>query len=83
MLPRHCDNFVNGFSAIEYALMGNDDCSHCYPTGCSSVPVDGFIRTRWAAMVNHEALRTAYALETVLDEIIFLVGQFLVLHKLD
>lgn len=43
-------------------------------TGCSSVPVDGFIRTRWAAMVTDEALRTAYALETVLDEIIFLLG---------
>ncbi|WP_426505253.1 MFS transporter [Serratia proteamaculans] len=42
--------------------------------GCSSVPVDGFIRTRWAAMVTDEALRTAYALETVLDEIIFLLG---------
>ncbi|MFL1553161.1 MFS transporter [Pseudomonas sp. D47] len=42
--------------------------------GCSSVPVDGFIRTRWASMVTDNALRTAYALETVLDEIMFLLG---------
>lgn len=42
--------------------------------GCSSVPVDGFIRTRWTSMVAGSALRTAYALETVLDEIMFLLG---------
>ncbi|MFP3515601.1 MFS transporter [Pseudomonas sp. SIMBA_077] len=42
--------------------------------GCSSVPVDGFIRTRWASMVTGTALRTAYALETVVDEIMFLLG---------
>ncbi|AOM42801.1 MFS transporter [Xenorhabdus hominickii] len=42
--------------------------------GCSAVPVDGFIRTRWAAMIADDALRTAYALETVIDEVIFLLG---------
>ncbi len=42
--------------------------------GFLSVPVDGFIRTRWASMVTDDALKTAYALETVLDEIVFLLG---------
>lgn len=42
--------------------------------GCLSVPVDGFIRTRWASMVTDDALKAAYALETVLDEIVFLLG---------
>ncbi len=42
--------------------------------GLSSVPVDSFIRTRWASMVADGALKTAYALETVLDEVVFLLG---------
>ncbi|CAI0780014.1 H+ Antiporter protein [Serratia grimesii] len=57
------------FNAHLWAIMAAAIC-----IGCSSVPVDGFIRTRWASMVTDEALRTAYALETVLDEIIFLLG---------
>jgi MFS family permease len=47
-------------------------------TGCTSVSFTSFMRARWAAMVDHGLLRTAYALESMLDETIFLLGPLLV-----
>ncbi|KAA2253010.1 MFS transporter [Solihabitans fulvus] len=47
-------------------------------TGCTSVSFSSFMRARWAAMVEHDLLRTAYALESMLDETIFLLGPLLV-----
>jgi MFS family permease len=47
-------------------------------TGCTSVSFTSFMRARWATMVDHELLRTAYALESMLDETIFLLGPLLV-----
>jgi MFS family permease len=47
-------------------------------TGCATVSFASFVRARWAAVVHHELLRTAYALESMLDETIFLLGPLLV-----
>lgn len=47
-------------------------------TGCATVSYSSFMRARWAALVDSERLRTAYALESVLDETIFLLGPLLV-----
>ncbi|WP_441249108.1 MFS transporter [Kitasatospora sp. McL0602] len=47
-------------------------------TGCSCVSFTSFMRARWAAMVDQRRLRTAYALESMLDETIFLLGPLLV-----
>ncbi|MBM7774440.1 MFS family permease [Actinokineospora baliensis] len=47
-------------------------------TGCASVSFTSFMRARWAALVDKGSLRTAYALESVLDETIFLLGPLLV-----
>lgn len=47
-------------------------------TGCASVSFGSFIRVRWAALVHRDLLRTAYALESMLDETIFLLGPLLV-----
>ncbi|PPK71083.1 MFS transporter [Actinokineospora auranticolor] len=46
-------------------------------TGCSSVSLTSFMRARWAALVDQGGLRTAYALESMLDETIFLLGPLL------
>ncbi|GAA2000842.1 MFS transporter [Catenulispora subtropica] len=47
-------------------------------TGCSSVSFSSFMRARWAAFAEAGALRTAYALESMLDETIYLLGPLLV-----
>lgn len=47
-------------------------------TGCTAVSVGSFMRARWPVMVQHPLLRTAYALESMLDEMIFLLGPLLV-----
>ncbi|MEV6393631.1 MFS transporter [Streptomyces sp. NPDC051907] len=47
-------------------------------TGCSSVSFTSFMRARWATMVDKGLLRTAYALESMLDDTIFLLGPLLV-----
>ncbi|MEU2562975.1 MFS transporter [Streptomyces longispororuber] len=47
-------------------------------TGCTSVSFTGFMRARWAAFVDQAALRTAYAMESMLDDTIFLLGPLLV-----
>jgi MFS family permease len=47
-------------------------------TGCASVSFTSFMRARWAAMADRGQLRTAYALESMLDETIFLLGPLLV-----
>lgn len=45
--------------------------------GCTSVSFGSFVRARWAAMVAPESLRTAYAMESMLDDTIFLLGPLL------
>ncbi len=47
-------------------------------TGCTSVSFTSFMRARWAVMVDQNLLRTAYALESMLDDTIFLLGPLLV-----
>ncbi|MEU0809676.1 MFS transporter [Streptomyces sp. NPDC005970] len=47
-------------------------------TGCASVSFTSFMRARWASMADRGLLRTAYALESMLDETIFLLGPLLV-----
>lgn len=47
-------------------------------TGCTAVSFTSFMRARWAALADHQLLRTAYALESMLDETIFLFGPLLV-----
>jgi MFS family permease len=47
-------------------------------TGSTAVSFGSFMRVRWTRMVGHETLRTAYALESMLDETIFLLGPLLV-----
>jgi MFS family permease len=47
-------------------------------TGCGTVSFTSFMRARWAALVDGGVLRTAYALESMLDETIFLLGPLLV-----
>ncbi|TDP89622.1 MFS transporter [Labedaea rhizosphaerae] len=46
--------------------------------GCTSVSFSSFMRARWAALADRDLLRTAYALESILDETIFLLGPLLV-----
>ncbi|MFI9503737.1 MFS transporter [Nocardia sp. NPDC052566] len=46
--------------------------------GGTAVPVGPFARARWAALVDADKLRTAYALESILDEIVFVLGPLLV-----
>ncbi|MEV6978303.1 MFS transporter [Kitasatospora sp. NPDC093806] len=45
--------------------------------GCSSVSFSSFMRARWTVMVDQGTLRTAFAMESVLDDTIFLVGPLL------
>ncbi|KUJ67115.1 MFS transporter [Streptomyces albus subsp. albus] len=47
-------------------------------TGCTSVSFTSFMRARWAVMADQGALRTAYAMESMLDDTIFLLGPLLV-----
>ncbi|MEU9645800.1 MFS transporter [Streptomyces sp. NPDC048188] len=47
-------------------------------TGCTSVSFTGFMRARWASFVDQRTLRTAYAMESMLDDTIFLLGPLLV-----
>ncbi|MFH8366092.1 MFS transporter [Streptomyces sp. NPDC018031] len=53
-------------------------CLAAVATGCTSVSFTGFMRARWAAMVGQGVLRTAYAMESMLDDTIFLLGPLLV-----
>jgi len=51
--------------------------------GASVMPIGSLVRARWAALVTNMAipgstLRQAYGLESVLDEVLFVVGPFLV-----
>uniref|UniRef100_A0AAU2JL11 MFS transporter n=1 Tax=Streptomyces sp. NBC_00049 TaxID=2903617 RepID=A0AAU2JL11_9ACTN len=46
--------------------------------GCTSVSFTSFMRARWATMVDQGVLRTAYAMESMLDDTIFLLGPLLV-----
>ncbi|TXJ86948.1 MFS transporter [Streptomyces lavendulae] len=47
-------------------------------TGCTSVSFTSFMRARWAVMAEADVLRTAYAMESVLDDTIFLLGPLVV-----
>lgn len=47
-------------------------------TGCASVSFTSFMRARWAVFADRSLLRAAYALESMLDETIFLLGPLLV-----
>jgi MFS family permease len=47
-------------------------------TGCTAVSFGSFMLARWAALVGGRMLRTAYAVESMLEEVIFLVGPLLV-----
>jgi MFS family permease len=47
-------------------------------TGCATVSFGSFMLARWAALVDGDMLRTAYAIESMLEEIIFLLGPLLV-----
>lgn len=46
--------------------------------GCTAVSFGSFMLARWAALVDRDLLRTAYAVESMLEEIIFLLGPLLV-----
>ncbi|MER6330844.1 MFS transporter [Streptomyces sp. NPDC001034] len=46
--------------------------------GCTSVSFTSFMRARWAVMVEADVLRTAYAMESILDDTIFLLGPLVV-----
>ncbi|GAB3955398.1 MFS transporter [Streptomyces sparsus] len=46
--------------------------------GCTSVSFTSFMRARWTVMVEKDMLRTAFAMETILDDVIFLMGPLLV-----
>lgn len=57
-----------------WAMVGAAVCA-----GCAAVSFTSFMRARWAAMTDLRApLRTAYALESMLDETIYLIGPLLV-----
>lgn len=45
--------------------------------GCAAVSFSSFMRARWTAFVDPSALRTAFALESMLDETIYLLGPLL------
>lgn len=47
-------------------------------TGSCAISFTGFMRARWTAMVEQKMLRTAYAMESMLDDTIFLLGPLLV-----
>lgn len=46
--------------------------------GCATVSFTSFMRARWAALVDRDRLPTAYAVESMLDETIYLLGPLLV-----
>jgi MFS family permease len=47
-------------------------------TGCTAVSFGSFLLARWTQLAQGELMRTAYALESMLDEIVFLLGPLLV-----
>src|SRR5437763_2566740 len=49
------------------------------PTGVCCPPLGSQVRARWSALLgNGRSLDTAYALESVLDELVFVLGPVLV-----
>jgi len=49
------------------------------PAGAALPQLPAMVRTRWAALLGDDpALQTAYALESVLDEVVFIVGPVIV-----
>ncbi len=47
-------------------------------TGCTAVSFGSFMLARWAVLVGGRMLRTAYAVESMLEEVVFLAGPLLV-----
>jgi len=48
------------------------------PTGAAFPQLSAMVRTRWASLLSRDAaLQTAYALESVLDEVVYIVGAVL------
>ncbi|HTT94080.1 MAG TPA: MFS transporter [Solirubrobacterales bacterium] len=45
--------------------------------GCASVPIGGILRRLWLSMIEPEELQTAYALDGVLIEALFIAGPLL------
>ncbi|RDI62818.1 MFS transporter [Nocardia pseudobrasiliensis] len=46
--------------------------------GVTVVPLGSFVRARWASLAEPGRLRTAYAVESILDEVVFVTGPLLV-----
>ncbi len=46
--------------------------------GATVVPLGSFVRARWASLAEPGRLRTAYAVESILDEVVFVTGPLLV-----
>lgn len=46
--------------------------------GCTAASFGSFMLARWTVLVGQDMLRTAYALESMLEEVIFLLGPLLV-----
>lgn len=47
-------------------------------TGCTTVPLGSLMLARWSALVGGKLQQTAYALESMLEEVVFLLGPLLV-----
>lgn len=47
-------------------------------TGCTSVSFGSFMLARWSTLVSGKLQQTAYALESMLEEVVFLLGPLLV-----
>jgi MFS family permease len=66
------------------AAAATDDAPHAlyfvaaFVTGCSMTSFGALVRSRWATLLQGERLQTAYALESVLDELVFTCGPVLV-----
>ncbi|MCM6778226.1 MFS transporter [Nocardia sp. CDC159] len=46
--------------------------------GATVVPLGSFVRARWATFAEPHRLRTAYAVESILDEVVFITGPLVV-----
>jgi MFS family permease len=47
-------------------------------TGCTTVPIGSLMLARWSTLVDGKLQQTAYALESMLEEVVFLLGPLLV-----
>lgn len=75
--------FVAGIVALSLLAAGHAPhwtlFAAAAPAGATAPPLSSLVRTRWAALLGaSRELETAYALESVLDEVIFVSGPVLV-----